>query len=197
MTPVDSKKKLLPIRSFETASQWAKWLAKNHDFSGGIWLQFQKKHSGQKSVTYAEALDEALCYGWIDGQKKANDDCSWLQKFTRRSPKSGWSKKNKGHVMRLTKEGKMKTAGLNAVEAAKADGRWKAAYDSQSNSKIPEDFLKVLSRNKKAKTFFDSLNKANLYSIAYRLRTARKPETREKRLKAILEMMAQGKKFHP
>jgi uncharacterized protein YdeI (YjbR/CyaY-like superfamily) len=189
--------KELPILSFETSKQWERWLAKNYNSLGGIWLRITKKNSGQQSVTYAEALDAALCYGWIDGQKKSNDDCSWLQKFTRRRPKSAWSKKNTEHVKRLTKAGKMKPAGLAAVEEAKKDGRWKAAYHSQSKSEIPEDFLKELSRNKKAQAFFNSLNKTNLYSVAYRLQTARKPETRKRRMKAILEMMANGKKFHP
>jgi uncharacterized protein YdeI (YjbR/CyaY-like superfamily) len=182
---------------FETSKQWEKWLAKNHNIIDGIWLQFQKKASGRQSVTYAEALDVALCYGWIDGQKKSNDNCSWLQKFIRRRPKSAWSKKNTEHVKRLTKAGKMKPAGIAAAEEARKNGLWKSAYDSQGNSKIPEDFLKELSRNKKAQAFFISLNKANLYSIAYRLQTARKPETRKRRMKLILEMMANGKKFHP
>jgi len=187
----------LPILSFKSAKQWANWLATNHDMSSGVWLQIQKKKTHPPSLTYAEALDEALCFGWIDGQKKAKDDLSWLQKFTRRGPKSGWSKKNTEHVARLTKAGKMRPPGLAAIESAKKDGRWKAAYDSQRNSQIPEDFIKALSHNKKALEFFRTLNKTNLYSIAYRLQTAKKPETREKRMKAILEMMSKGKKFHP
>ncbi|MHB1926708.1 MAG: YdeI/OmpD-associated family protein [Leptospirillum sp.] len=185
------------IMSFESAKDWERWLARNHELSSGIWLQIQKKDSGRQSLSYAEALDVALCYGWIDGQKKPNDDRSWHQKFTRRVPKSGWSKKNTEHVERLTKAGKMKPAGLAAVEAAKKDGLWKSAYDSQGNSKIPEDFLNALGRDKKAEAFFNSLNKANLYSIAYRLQTAKNPETRERRMRVILEMMAEGKKFHP
>jgi uncharacterized protein YdeI (YjbR/CyaY-like superfamily) len=198
MTKVRAKKEIeSPILSFKTASQWEKWLEKNHDTSAGTWLKIQKKDSGQPSLTYADALDAALCYGWIDGQKKSGDDHSWLQKFTPRSSKSGWSKKNTEHVERLTKAGRMKPAGLAAVKAAKSDGRWEAAYDSQRNSKIPEDFLEALGRDKKAQAFFESLNKTNLYSIVYRLQTAKKPETREKRMKAILEMMAKGKKFHP
>lgn len=186
-----------PIKSFETAAQWEKWLAKNHAISDGVWLRIPKKDSGLPSLTYAEALDAALCYGWIDGQKRSNDHHSWLQRFTPRSLKSGWSKRNTEHVERLTKAGRMRPAGVAAVEAAKRDGRWKAAYDSQGNSKIPEDFLKELSRDKRAQAFFNSLNKANLYSITYRLHTAKKPETREKRMKTILEMMSKGKKFHP
>jgi uncharacterized protein YdeI (YjbR/CyaY-like superfamily) len=192
-----SQDKQLPIMSFKTSSLWEKWLAKNQALSEGVWLQIQKKESDQQSVTYAEALDVALCYGWIDGQKKPHDDQSWLQKFTRRGPKSSWSKKNTEHVERLLKAGKMKPPGLESVKSAKEEGRWEVAYDSQSVSKIPDDFLKALSRNKRAQAFFESLNKANLYSIAYRLQTAKKSETRERRMKAILEMMAKGKKFHP
>ena len=191
------KTQQLPIMSFATPSQGATWLAKHHALSRGVLLEIQKKDSGQASVTYAEALDVALCYGWIDGQKSPHNKQSWLQKFTRRRSKSSWSKKNIEHAERLMKAGKMKAPGLAAIKAAKSDGRWEAAYDSASTSHIPEDFLKALSRNKKAQAFFESLNKTNLYSIAYRLQTAKKPETREKRMKAILEMMAKGQKFHP
>jgi uncharacterized protein YdeI (YjbR/CyaY-like superfamily) len=186
----------LSIMSFESAKHWERWLVKNHKLSRGVWLRIQKKED-RKSLAYSEALDAALCYGWIDGQKKSDNDRSWLQKFTRRGAKSGWSKRNREHVERLTKAGKMKPAGLAAVKAAKNDGRWRAAYDSQANSKIPKDFLEALGRDKNAQAFFNSLNKANLYSIAYRLQTPKKAETREKRMRTILEMMAQGKKFHP
>jgi uncharacterized protein YdeI (YjbR/CyaY-like superfamily) len=147
-------------------------------------------------VTYVEALDEALCFGWIDGQVKSFDELSWLQKFTPRRLKSQWSQRNTLHVERLIKAGAMSAAGLKAVEAAKADGRWQAAYSSPRNAIPPEDFLKELARNKKAKAFFESLNKANVYAIVYRLQTARKPETRKKRMQLILAMMRQGKKFH-
>lgn len=136
-------------------------------------------------------------FGWIDGQAKPFDDRSWLQKFTPRRPRSGWSKLNTRHVERLVKTGAMTPAGMEAVKAAKADGRWKAAYDSPSNALPPEDFLKELGKNKKAKAFFETLNKANVYAIVYRLQTAKKPETREKRMKLILAMLAGGKAFHP
>lgn len=189
------RSKELSILSLDSATQWEKWLAKNHDLSSGVWLQIQKK-TGRRHLTYAEALDVALCYGWIDGQKKSYDSESWLQKFTRRGPRSTWSKKNTEHVERLIREGRMKAAGLAVIEGAKKDGRWEAAYDSQRNAKIPPDFLKELARDRKALAFFESLNKANLYSIVYRLQTAKTPETREKRMKTILEMMANGKKFH-
>ena len=186
----------LPIIAFESQSRWAKWLAENHAQPTGIWLRIFKKASGAASITYAEALDEALCYGWIDGQANKYDERSWLQKFTPRRKKSVWSKVNTQHVERLIKAGKMKAAGLKEIEAAKQDGRWQQAYDSPKNMTVPEDFLKELEKDSKAKTFFETLNKTNLYSIAFRLQTAKKPETREKRMKAILEMLARGEKFH-
>jgi len=162
-----------------------------------MWLRIFKKDSGEKTVTYAEALDQALCYGWIDGQKKTHDGLSWIQKFTPRRPKSSWSKLNTEHAERLIKAGSMTQAGLARIEAAKADGRWQTAYDSPRNAAPPEDFLVALRKNKKAKSFFETLNRINVYSIVYRLQTAKKPETRKKRMKLILEMMERGEKFHP
>jgi uncharacterized protein YdeI (YjbR/CyaY-like superfamily) len=184
------------VLAFPTQKDWKKWLAKNNSKSNGIWLRFFKKHSGVTSVTYNEALDEALCYGWIDGQLKKFDEDSYLQKFTPRRKRSIWSKRNKDHVARLISEGRMTQAGLKEIEAAKADGRWDRGYDSPGNMKIPDDFLKEVSKNKKSKEFFESLNRANKYSITWRLQTAKKPETRQKRMKAILDMLKEGKKFH-
>lgn len=186
----------LPVISFTSPAEWDAWLTENYARLNGVWLRIFKKDSGHKTISYAEALDEALCHGWIDGQKKSHDAASWLQKFTPRRPKSVWSKINTGHVARLHKLKKMKSAGLAAVEAAKNDGRWAAAYDSPGNAAIPNDFLNQLGKNKKAKAFFETLNKTNLYSIAWRLQTAKKPETRERRMKAILAMLAKGEKFH-
>jgi uncharacterized protein YdeI (YjbR/CyaY-like superfamily) len=182
---------------FETAADFRHWLEKNHTKSDGIWLRILKKDPHEKSLTYAESLDQALCYGWIDGQKKPFDELSWLQKFTPRRPKSGWSKINTQHVERLIKAGTMTPAGMKAVEAAKADGRWETAYASFSSASPPADFLKELRKNKKAEAFFKTLNKTNIYSIVYRLETAKKPETREKRMNAILSMLEEGKAFHP
>jgi len=184
------------VISFKSASDFRKWLKRNHKQTEGIWLRMFKKDSGIESVNYSQALDQALCFGWIDGLKLPHDEKSWLQKFTPRKARSSWSKRNTEHVERLIKSGEMTAAGLEAVEAAKADGRWQQAYDSPGNAKPPADFLAALARNKKAKAFFESLNRANVYAIVYRLQTAKKPETREKRMKAILEMMRKGEKFH-
>ena len=188
--------KNIQIISFDSSKKWEGWLAKNHSASDGIWLQIFKKDSGTKTISYDEALDGALCYGWIDGQKNKHDEKSWLQKFTPRRTKSVWSKRNREHIGRLITERRMKTAGLNEVETAKKDGRWDAAYDSPKNMAIPKDFIEALSKNKKAKTFFDTLNKVNLYAIAWRLQTAKKPETREKRIKKFIEMFDRGEKLH-
>ncbi len=186
----------IPTKSFASAEAWHKWLQKNHATSDGIWLRIFKKDSGTKTVTYAEALDEALCFGWIDGQRDKYDAESFVQKFTPRRPKSLWSKRNQAHVARLEKEDRMQPAGLKEVEQAKADGRWESAYDSAATMKVPDDFVKELKKDKKAYEFFLSLNKTNTFAIAWRLATAKKPETREKRMKALLEMMRSGKKLH-
>jgi uncharacterized protein YdeI (YjbR/CyaY-like superfamily) len=187
----------LPILPFESAKKFETWLAKNHPRSQGLWLQIFKKDSGHKTVTRAEALDVALCYGWIDGQGKPNGEASYLQKFTPRRARSVWSKRNQEHVARLIKARRMKPAGLKAVDAAKKDGRWERAYDSPKNMTVPKDFLSALAKNKKAKEFFATLNKANLYAIAWRLHNAKKPETRERRKQTFLAMLAKGEKLHP
>lgn len=182
---------------FKSARAFRKWLEKNHAGPEGFWLRIFKKRSGAKSITYAEALDAALCFGWIDGQKKTHDAESWVQKFTPRRARSSWSKINTGHVERLIKAGQMASAGMRAVEAAKADGRWKAAYDSQRKAAPPDDFLKALNKDRKAKVFFETLNRRNIYPIVYRLQTAKEPETRQKRLETILGMLRRGEQFHP
>jgi uncharacterized protein YdeI (YjbR/CyaY-like superfamily) len=171
-------------------------LAVNHGSSGGVWLRIFKKDSGEPSLTYAEALEEALCFGWIDARKERYDDSSWLQRFTRRRLKSRWSKINTQHAERLIRAGRMKAAGQAQIDAAKRDGRWTAAYDSPSKATFPVDFLAALRRHKRAKAFFESLNKANRYAIAYRLQTAKKPETKQRRMEIILAMLARGEAFH-
>ena len=184
------------IRGFRSPADFRKWLAANHSRSEGLWLRIFKKASGRPSITYPEALDEALCFGWIDGLKHSHDEVSWLQKFTPRRARSGWSKINTQHAERLIRAGQMQASGQAQVEAAKNDGRWTAAYDSSIHATFPDDFLKALGKNKNAKAFFDSLNKANRYAIAYRLQTAKRPETRQRRMETILEMLRRGEAFH-
>lgn len=187
----------LKIVSFKSAHEWGKWLAKNHATSQGVWLKIHKKDSQTRSVNYPEALDGALCYGWIDGQKAAFDNKAWLQKFSPRKLKSAWSKINVGHAERLIKTGRMKPAGLEKIESAKKDGRWSKAYHPQSSAKLPKDFLREVSKNTKAKTFLDTLNRPNVYAIIYRLQTAKKPETRQKRISQFVNMLSKGEKLHP
>jgi uncharacterized protein YdeI (YjbR/CyaY-like superfamily) len=182
--------------AFRSEREFREWLAKEHRRADGVVLRIYKKGSGVASITYAEALDQALCFGWIDGQKMPLDQKAWLQKFSPRRSKSKWSKKNTEHVERLLRIGQMTAAGLEEVEAAKADGRWAAAYDSPANATLPLDFVQELDRSPKAKAFFSSLSKANLYAIAYRLQTAKRPETKTKRIKLIIEMLSRGEKFH-
>ena len=186
----------LPTMSFASALLWHRWLDANHAKSDGIWLRIYKQGSGKKTVTYAEALDEALCYGWIDGQKNKGEEDSWLQKFTPRRPRSLWSKKNCEHATRLIKAKRMKARGQKEVDAAREDGRWAKAYDAASTMEIPADFMRTLEKDKRALAFFESLNRANVFAIVWRLQTAKKPETRTRRMELILQLMKDGKSFH-
>jgi uncharacterized protein YdeI (YjbR/CyaY-like superfamily) len=186
----------LPILLFATQQDWRDWLTENHTRPQGVWLKHAKKASGKTSVSYSEALEEALRYGWIDSQKQAYDQDYFLQKFTPRGPKSIWSKVNVTKVEALTKLGKMQSAGLAAIDAAKQDGRWDAAYDSQSTNVIPDDFMRELDKNPKAKQFFDTLNKANVYGFCWRIQTAKKPETRRSRIEKFIDMLHRGEKLH-
>lgn len=186
----------LPILPFASQAKFADWLAKQHDKSAGLWLKIAKKDSGISTVTYAEALEVALCYGWIDGQKGSYDEKYFLQKFTPRRPKSIWSKINVEKVEQLIKDGKMKPAGLKAVEAAKADGRWAKAYDSQKSASVPEDFQAALNKSKKAKAFFETLNSVNRYAILFRIHNVRKAETRMKKIKQFIEMLEKNEKIY-
>ena len=184
------------IVAFRSPRAWAQWLAANHEQRDGVWLRFFKKASNVPSLSYADALEEALCYGWIDGQVKKYDAHSYLQKFTPRRKRSVWSKLNVARATRLIDAGRMQPAGLRQVDDARRDGRWNDAYDSPSRSTLPDDLLAALSKNKKARAFFDTLNKTNRYAITWRLQTARKPETRARRLKAIVAMLARHEAFH-
>ncbi len=181
-----------PIKLFTDRDSWARWLREHHASEQGIWLRFAKAASALESVSYSEALDLALCHGWIDGQKRTFDSDSWLLKFTPRRKRSVWSKKNREHVERLIRSGEMHPAGLAQVEAAKADGRWDRAYDSPANAMIPEDFQAALDSHPEAAEFFATLKSASRYSMLYRIQTAVKPETRARRVSEYIEMLSRG-----
>lgn len=191
-----SKSYDLPILVFQSTELFERWLSDNHNSSSGILLRMYKKASGKPTVTYQEALRVALCYGWIDAVSNKYDDESYIQRFTPRRARSMWSKRNIGIVETLIAEGRMKPAGTKEIERAKADGRWDQAYDSPKNMKVPDDFIEELKKDSKAYEFFQSLNKTNTYAIGWRLQTAKKPETRERRKQELLEMMAKGEKIH-
>jgi uncharacterized protein YdeI (YjbR/CyaY-like superfamily) len=184
------------IIAFKDSTMWRRWLDENHAKINGVWLRLYKKASGIPTVSYAEALDEALCYGWIDGQKKRYDDDSFLQKFTPRRSKSTWSKRNIEHIGRLKDAGLMEAAGLLEVEKAQSDGRWEAAYDAPSNMQIPDYFLKELHMHPKAELFYGGLNKTDKYAIAWRLQTAKTDATRLRRMEKLIAMLVAGKKLH-
>lgn len=187
----------LPIIAFETQQHWEAWLKEHHTDPKGIWLKMAKKATGIASINYAQALESALCYGWIDGQKASFDDKYWLQKFTPRRPKSIWSKVNCDKVTALLAQGRMHPAGIQQIELAKADGRWEAAYDSQSKITIPPDFQSELDKNHEAKAFFATLDSRNRYAILFRIQTAKKPETRAARICAFMEMLAKKERLYP
>jgi uncharacterized protein YdeI (YjbR/CyaY-like superfamily) len=187
----------LPILLFERPEDWAAWLAENHAGSSGVWMRLAKKDAALRSVTYAEALEEALRYGWIDGQKKAYDQESWLQKFTRRGKKSIWSKINREKAEALIRAGRMEPPGMAEVERAREDGRWEQAYDSQKSAAVPEDFQAELDRNPKAKAFFETLESYNRYAILFRIQTAKKAETRARNIQKFIGMLERGEKVHP
>ncbi len=187
----------LPELVFERSEDWADWLDDNHDSSFGLWLRLAKKGSGIQSVSYQEAVEAALCYGWIDGQKKSHDASTWLQEFTPRGKKSIWSKINREKAEELIRSGKMKPAGLAAVESAKQDGRWDSAYDSQSNATVPEDIKAELDKNPTAMSFFATLNSVSRYASLFRIQDAKRPEIRRKRIEQFVGMLERNEKVHP
>ena len=187
----------LPILLFTSQGEWEAWLQEHHAASRGVWLRHAKKASGLQSVSYAEALDIALCYGWIDGQKKSYDESSWLQKWTPRGLKSIWSKVNREKIQQLTERGRMQPAGIAAVEAAKQDGRWDAAYDSPSQATVPDDFQAALDRHPQGSAFFATLNSQNRYGILWRIQTAKKRETRAKRIQQFIELLERHETLYP
>jgi len=183
-------------RLFPTQVAWATWLEKNHRTSQGLWLRLAKKGAGLKSVTHAEALEIALCHGWIDGQKRGESGQAWLQRFVPRSRKSIWSKINREKAVALIASGRMKTAGLEAIEAAKKDGRWDAAYDSPKGAWVPADFQQALDTSPGALSFFQSLDGANRYAVLFRIQTVKKAETRARKIKEFIQMLERNERIH-
>lgn len=188
------EKQGLPVLPFASAAAWDNWLVENHETSSGLWLKIAKKASGIETVTFAEALDVALCYGWIDGQRAGLDEAWFLQRFTRRGPRSKWSKINREKVAALIESGRMQPAGQAAIDAAKADGRWDQAYDPPSRMTVPEDLQAALDRHPEAAAFFATLNSSNRYAVLYRLHDAKKPETRARRIEKFITMLENHEK---
>ena len=186
----------LPVHLFAGPEELEEWLDASHDSSQGVWLKIAKKGAAEPSVTYDEAVELALCFGWIDSQVRRFDDQHYIQRFTPRRPRGRWSKINREKAETLIAAGKLRPAGLAEVEAAKADGRWEAAYAGQRTAKVPPDLERELDANPAAREFFDSLDSANRYAIVYRLDDAKKPETRERRLKKFIAMLERGEKIH-
>jgi uncharacterized protein YdeI (YjbR/CyaY-like superfamily) len=187
----------IPTLVFTTPAAWSKWLDKHHATSPGVWIRFAKKASGIQSISYAEALETALCYGWIDSQKKASDDTTYIQKFTRRGARSVWSKVNREKALSLKESGRMNPAGLAEIERAQKDGRWEAAYDSPASAKVPADLQAALDTNPRAANFFATLKGRNRYAILFRVHTAKRAETRARRIADFVEMLARGEKIYP
>src|SRR5881396_2365178 len=179
----------LPVVQFPSLRAWETWLEEHHEAEGGLWVKIAKKGSCIETVSYQEALEVAICYGWIDGQKGAYDERFWLQRFTPRGPRSKWSQINRDKVEELIAQGRMRPEGLNTVEAARTDGRWEAAYEPQSRSTVPDDLQAELDRNPEAKAFFETLDRTNRYAILYRIRDAKRPETRARRIEQFVAML--------
>jgi uncharacterized protein YdeI (YjbR/CyaY-like superfamily) len=187
----------LPTLAFETPRAFSGWLARNHATSRGLWIKFAKTASGIVSITYPEALEAALCWGWIDGQNRRIDDTWYVQRFTPRGARSIWSKINCAKATALIEAGKMKPAGLAAIERAQQDGRWARAYDSPSRATVPDDLAAALARNARASAFFTGLDSQNRYAILHRVQTAKKPETRARRIAGFVKMLARREKLYP
>jgi uncharacterized protein YdeI (YjbR/CyaY-like superfamily) len=187
----------LPTKLFKNQSAWESWIVGNSTLSTGIWLRIAKKASGLESVSYPEALEVALCYGWIDGQKKPFDETSWCQRFGPRGPRSIWSKINRSKAEELIRQGRMQRSGLVAIEKAKENGQWENAYDSQKTAAPAKDFEKALKGSPKAKAFFKTLNRQNRYAILFRIHNVKKQETREKRIEKFIQMLERHEKLYP
>ena len=186
-----------PVLAFGSRQAWEDWLAEHHQTSRGVWLKIAKKGAAAVTVSYAEALEGALCHGWIDGQKDRLDDQYWLQRFTPRKPRGRWSKINREKAERLIAEGRMRPAGLSEVEAARADGRWEAAYEGQAAITVPPDLARELDLNPEAKAFFATLSSVNRYAILYRIQDAKRPQTRAARIAKYVAMLNEHQTIHP
>ena len=186
-----------PKLLFKDEKTWAAWLENNHQTSAGIWLKLAKKGSGLESVSYPEALAVAICYGWIDGQKRPENERTWLQKFLPRSERSIWSKINREKALALIESCRIRPAGVKAIERAKANGRWKSAYDSPSRAAVPDDFQAALRTNSRATEFFEQLDRANRYAILFRIQTVQKAETRARKIQQFIKMLERREKIHP
>jgi uncharacterized protein YdeI (YjbR/CyaY-like superfamily) len=186
----------LPTLTFVSAEAWERWLEDNHD-ADGVWIKMAKKGSGIASVTHAEALEAALCFGWIDGQRRSLDEAFFLQKFTPRRRRSNWSRINREKAEQLIAAGRMRPAGRAEVERARADGRWEAAYEPQSAARMPDDLRRELDTRPEAARFFAALDSRNRYAILYRLQDAKRPETRARRLAEFVTMLEEHRKLYP
>ena len=187
----------LPVIPFASPADFEAWLGENHESSDGLWLKIAKKGRGIETVTHAEALDVAICHGWIDGQRRALDEDWFLQRFTPRKPRSRWSRINRDKALALIESGRMKPAGLREVERAQADGRWDEAYEGQRNATIPDDLQAALDAEPAAREFFETLDSQNRYAVLYRVGDAKRPETRARRIEKFVAMLARGEKLHP
>lgn len=183
-------------RRFASARAFEAWLRKNHASSDGVWLSIAKAGAAEPTVTYPDAVEIALCYGWIDGQKKALDEQHWLQRFTPRRARSLWSKTNREKAQALIESGRMQTCGMAEVVRAQGDGRWNAAYDGARTAVVPPDLQAALDARPRARSFFAQLDGANRYAVLWRVQTAKRPETRSRRIEALVEMLARGGKIH-
>jgi uncharacterized protein YdeI (YjbR/CyaY-like superfamily) len=190
-------KRDLPVMAFQSQQAWDAWLTSQPAQSKGLWLKLAKKSSRIVSVSKPEAIDTALCHGWIDGQLDSFDDKYWLIRFTPRQPTSKWSEKNRTRALQLVELRRMRPAGLNEIERAKKDGRWGAAYAPQSTAQVPDDLRAALAKNKKAKSFFETLDSANRYAILHRIHNAKKAETRIARVEKYVAMLIEGKTIYP
>jgi uncharacterized protein YdeI (YjbR/CyaY-like superfamily) len=186
-----------PIIAFGTAADLDNWLERNHATSSGIWLKIAKKDSGVESVSYVEALDVALCHGWIDGQKRGLDDTYWLQRFTPRTTRSKWSRANCEKAEALLRRGALRPAGVRQVELAKADGRWEGAYHGMRTAAVPDDLAAAIAATPAAAAFFENLDRRNRYAMIYRVNDAKRDETRRRRIEQFVAMLSEGRKLYP